>query len=307
VAESCTGGAASCPVDAFEPSGTTCASDENVCTGDTCDGSGTCQHPSNDSACDDGLFCTTDDRCVDGECTGVPICPPTDACSDTCDEVDDACRSCGHPVSNSRCIVNAIVVLQGALGLRPCELCTCDVDSNGVVTTTDALKILRTCVDLPSPLDCEEPPSATTTTTPSTTTTLGDGCIPEGGLDGRVYTEKYTCAQTFEGEDTFCADQNVSETIVFDHLDNNVYQVREVPDTGFVLSGTLDCSVFVWDASSPGEYTENGVWAFFENGATFFGSSAYVAEDLSYAGACNEEGAESPAVPPDPESIPPCD
>jgi len=94
---------------------------------------------------------------------------------------------------------------------------------------------------------------------------------------------------------------------VFTHLNNGLYQLREVPDTGFVYNGTFNCSAFVWGASSPGEYTGNGVWSFSPDGSTFFGSSAYIADDLSYAGACNETGAESPAVPDNPPAIPPCD
>src|SRR6185369_9066281 len=122
------------------PAGAPCHVDDNPCTDDVCDGSGTCTAAPNTDECDDGLFCTTADRCVDSACIGSPTCPQTDACSDTCDEAADACRTCGHPFSNDRCVVNASFVLQGALGLRVCELCTCDVDSNGRVNTTDALK-----------------------------------------------------------------------------------------------------------------------------------------------------------------------
>jgi hypothetical protein len=143
--------------------GTPCESDANPCTDDVCDGEGSCDPVPNTGACDDGLFCTTDDRCSDGNCIGDPACPPTNACGDTCDEAADACRTCGHPFSNTRCIVNAIFVLRGALGLSECELCTCDVDSNGSVTVTDALMILRTCASLPTTLECPEPAVTTTT------------------------------------------------------------------------------------------------------------------------------------------------
>ncbi|MFN2425603.1 MAG: hypothetical protein ABR587_04050 [Candidatus Binatia bacterium] len=166
----CNEGANTCATGA----GTPCQADGNPCTDDVCDGAGNCGTFAAEGVCDDGLFCTTADRCVEGECVGDPACPSTGACSDTCDEVDDACRTCGHPFSNSRCIVNAVVVLQGALGLRPCELCTCDVNSDGQVTASDALMILRTCVSLPSNLDCQEPDSTTTTTTPTSSTTLGN-------------------------------------------------------------------------------------------------------------------------------------
>ncbi|HYB99637.1 MAG TPA: hypothetical protein VEC57_10965 [Candidatus Limnocylindrales bacterium] len=91
-----------------------------------------------------------------GSCVSVP------GCTDTCDVEAGECRTCGHPFSNSRCVVNAVVVLQGALGMRECELCTCDVDSSGTVNATDALLILRGCAAIPSELECPDPGTATT-------------------------------------------------------------------------------------------------------------------------------------------------
>jgi hypothetical protein len=96
-------------------------------------------------------------------------CPSTAACPDTCDEETGECRICGHPVSNDRCIVNAVFVLQGALELRSCDLCLCDVDLTGSVNATDALSVLRTCAGIPVPLECATP----TTTTTTTSTTIG--------------------------------------------------------------------------------------------------------------------------------------
>lgn len=148
---------------------TSCTDDGNTCTNDYCDGAGTCTHPSNFGLCDDGLFCTSGDSCTDGQCTGSPTCPEARGCSDTCNEAEEACRTCGHPFSEQRCVVNAIFVLQAAVDLRDCEVCTCDVDASGMITTSDALRILRTCVNLPVALICPDPlPSTTTSTVPST-------------------------------------------------------------------------------------------------------------------------------------------
>jgi hypothetical protein len=194
-------------------------------------------------------------------------------------------------------------VLQGALGLRECELCTCDVDSSGDVMATDALMILRTCTNLPVPLDC--PPGGSTTTTTTTTTTIQAGC--EASLHEMVFNQKFTCAQSNEGGDPFCADQNEQDTIQFLHLGGGVYEVRDVPDSGFVLNGLYDCSMFTWSGGSPGEYSEGGFWDFSEDETSFSGSSAYVAVDQSYVGGCNSTGAESPAIPPDPEPVAPCE
>jgi hypothetical protein len=52
--------------------------------------------PANEgAACDDGLFCTIDDACKQGKCTGVPNpCGPTDGChTNTCSESLQQCTS----------------------------------------------------------------------------------------------------------------------------------------------------------------------------------------------------------------------
>ena len=156
------------------PQGVPCESDGNPCTENQCDGNGSCEGIANSNPCDDGLFCTTNDHCDDGVCIGEPTCPATEACSATCNEAEDACLTCGKPFSSARCVVNAVFVLQSAVGLRICDLCTCDVNSSGSVTSTDALMILQTCTGLPTALQCPLPSESTTTTTPfsSTTTTI---------------------------------------------------------------------------------------------------------------------------------------
>jgi hypothetical protein len=115
--------------------------------------------------CSDGEACLASGHCVDGQCMNQVSCPTGPGCGDTCDQETGECRLCGHPYSNDRCVVNAVFVLQGSLDIRPCELCTCDVDVSGTVAATDALLILRTCAGLPADLECGEIPTSTTTTT----------------------------------------------------------------------------------------------------------------------------------------------
>ena len=52
----------------FDPGGTLCTDDGNVCTDDTCDGAGACVHPNNTAPCDDGIFCNGADTCSGGAC-----------------------------------------------------------------------------------------------------------------------------------------------------------------------------------------------------------------------------------------------
>lgn len=117
--------------------------------------------------CNDGTACTVD-TCdpQTGACLHEPACATGPGCSDSCDEATGSCRQCGRPFRNDVCVANAVFVLQGALDLRSCELCRCDVDSSGVVAASDALMILRGCAGLPSNLQC-------TITEFSTTTTIG--------------------------------------------------------------------------------------------------------------------------------------
>lgn len=48
--------------------------DKNLCTWDSCDAKSGCTHGANDSAsCSDGKTCTSSDKCVSGQCQGIPL------------------------------------------------------------------------------------------------------------------------------------------------------------------------------------------------------------------------------------------
>ncbi|MEK6676854.1 MAG: hypothetical protein AABZ47_14515 [Planctomycetota bacterium] len=70
--------------------------DENPCTTDICAVT-ECRYELSSDSCDDGFFCTSNDRCFDGECIGGQgdPCPPLHVC----DEETDTCIS-GCPVAN---------------------------------------------------------------------------------------------------------------------------------------------------------------------------------------------------------------
>lgn len=160
------------------------------------------------------------------------------------------------------------------------------------MTASDALPILGVAVGQSVALDCScDACGSATTTTP-----LPGGPGP-GGLDGRTFNEIYTCIETPIGSDSFCADHNVHDAIRFTHVGGGSYEVRDVPDTGFLSEGTIGCTTFAWVASSPGEYTESGTWNFTSDLESFSGSSLYLADRFAYTGQCNTTGAESPAPP----------
>ena len=220
--------------------------------------------------------------------------------------------------------VDALSVLNTAVG-QPAPLqCSCescgtgntspealaycaDVSADGQVTALDALATLNMAVGQPQPFSCScDACGVPTTTTSSTTTTTTSECPQPNALDERIYNEIYTCAESFQGSDPYCADSNASDSIRFTHVGGGEYEIRDVPDTGFVYNGTLTCRTFDWTALSPGEYTEGGTWTFSGNLSSFVGSSIYEALDSSYDGECNTTGALSPATPPNPTPVPPC-
>ena len=57
--------------------------DGNGCTDDSCDAVQGCRHVNNTNSCDDGMFCTVEDVCTNGECGGSQR---------DCSEVGDQCH-----------------------------------------------------------------------------------------------------------------------------------------------------------------------------------------------------------------------
>lgn len=134
---------------------------------------------------------------------------------------------------------------------------------------------------------------------------VGYGCSRDDrhelfDLDGKIYTEKFTCNKTFTGQSPVCPDFNETDQIQFQRTGSSTFVARNVPDTGFVIDGTLFGVAFHWSAASPNGYTESGTWTFSSSGGSFSGASHYVADDNSYSGDCNTNGLRGYNTPPDP-------
>lgn len=70
-----------------------CLVDDGVaCTRDRCDRVLGCVHETENSLCDDGLFCNGVETCTRDGCAAISSCPPVAGCiSVTCDEENDRC------------------------------------------------------------------------------------------------------------------------------------------------------------------------------------------------------------------------
>ena len=131
---------------------------------------------------------------------------------------------------------------------------------------------------------------------------------PPGAVDinGFTFNEIFTCNETFTGAAPVCADNQVADVIQFTSTGASTYEGRDVPDTGFIYTGTMSGLVLRWTAVSPNGYTESGSWTFAADGSTFSGSSTYTATNGSYTGRCNSTGARPPAFPAPPAPVAPC-
>jgi hypothetical protein len=135
VAESCPGGGPNCPSDAKQPATTPCTSDGNPCSLDECDGSNpTCQHPAGNA----GALCRSSAGVCDvaETCTGASTSCPTDAfqattvvCRNAAGECDVA-ESC--PGSGPSCPADAKETggTPCTSDGNPCTVDACDGSSN---------------------------------------------------------------------------------------------------------------------------------------------------------------------------------
>ena len=132
------------------------------------------QNRADNTPCYDGEPCNGDqDKCQLGVCVGSG---QTSVCGDgsvegpeQCDDgddvfawgdyCDDLCMlvPCGKPTNSSGALPkasDALFALRAGVGQVDCDPLVCDVDDNGAVTASDALRILRKAVGLAETLDC---------------------------------------------------------------------------------------------------------------------------------------------------------
>jgi cysteine-rich repeat protein len=122
---------------------------------------------------------------------------------------------CAQPVSSGATptAVDALFILQSAVGVMACELCICDVDGNSAISATDALTALRIAVGGTEPLNCPgcepgcgdgviEPPEICDDGNASDDDDCTNACVPARCGDGIVHTLREECDDA--GESMFC-------------------------------------------------------------------------------------------------------
>jgi hypothetical protein len=168
--------------------------DDNACTDDSCnEATDACANVNNTAACDDGAFCTVDDACAGGACTGTQRdCGDANDCTtDACNETTNACESTNNTLACDDGLFCTVLdscsggVCTGGLP-NPCD------DANGC-TTDSCNEAGNVCVNAANTSACNDGDpctendvcsagtcsgseipdcTATTTTLPTTTTTL---------------------------------------------------------------------------------------------------------------------------------------
>jgi cysteine-rich repeat protein len=128
----------------LEPRGSACASDDDACTDDVCDGTGVCSHPVNTAPCDDGDACTANDTCAGGAC--VP--GPAVTCADclTCAPAS----GCTVPVADGTACNDGTACTTG----DRCEAGTCVAGTPVVCPACEACDAQAGCTTAPPRDDC---------------------------------------------------------------------------------------------------------------------------------------------------------
>jgi hypothetical protein len=213
--------------------------DGNLCTDDVCN-DGVCFNYVNGEPCNDGLFCTINDQCMGGTCTGSPNdCSPGEFCDETLDAcvecvVDGHCPDDGNPCTDAACINSACQHVPNT------DLC-----DDGLVCTENDQCSNGNCVG--DALSCDDGIACTIDTCEEPT-----GCVhtPDHGAcdDGAYCTGEEAC-DVFTGCTT-TGDPCSPPTAVCDEANDVCVEClidQDCPDDGLFCNGNEICVAGVCD------------------------------------------------------------
>ncbi|MBW1809229.1 MAG: proprotein convertase P-domain-containing protein [Deltaproteobacteria bacterium] len=267
----------------YLPEGLECVEEtiENPCLGVTCSGYGTCavregepwcvcaegyhnegrtncvadERPcegADGEPCDDGQFCTTDDRCIGGVCTGFPNdCDDGNSCTvDICNEVDDVCVNTAAP-DNTPCDDGQYCTLsefctggicadgspRNCSDGNPCTTDSCDEDGDACASAPSGdgapcddgayCSVGETCIAGAcgggSPVDCSDGNACTSNLCDESIDTCANPPVVDGTPcdDGEYCTIADACSGGFcTGAANPCSDGNPCTNDVCDEVDD---------------------------------------------------------------------------------------
>jgi len=202
--------------------------DSNPCTIDVCN-SGQCtyQDMQNGTACNDGLYCTENDACLSGSCTGTgrDCRTLTDACNNgVCSESEDRCVA--QPKANgTACDDGLYCTVSDQCSNGVCQLPQRDCDDANTCTTDSCDEDNSRCVHTMNPNPGAEGPQGDSTCSNG----LDDDC------DGQTDLADSDCVDCQTGSD--CNDNN---PCTLDECNSGV--CSNTPQTGQNCNDGDDCT-----------------------------------------------------------------
>jgi hypothetical protein len=173
--------------------------DNNACTIDNCNaGQCTYQDMQNGTTCDDGLYCTENDVCVNGVCTGSGMdCRHlSDACNDgVCSEGASSCVTQAK-ANGTDCDDGLYCTVPDQCDEGVCQINARDCDDADSCTVDTCDDINDRCENTPNPIPGAEGPQGDTTCSNN----LDDDC------DGQTDLDDPDCVDCTSGSD--CDDAN---------------------------------------------------------------------------------------------------
>jgi hypothetical protein len=214
-----------------------CPDDENICTTNTCT-YGSCGVVNNQDSCDDGLWCTLEGSCSEGDCVvGTPrVCPSHElSCAvASCAEDQDSCIydfSACSCINNSDCPDDGNTCTSPACNLGYCSVSPLNVscDDSNLCTGNDWCSN-STCVGLPVSVDDGNPLTY-------------DSCLANGTILHRTFLASGDGDSSLSGDGGDSTGDGDSDPVENETLNNSG---TNTSGTGSASSGTDDESSLWW-------------------------------------------------------------